>query len=706
MTKTAIYITALVIFFLVSMESFADTIDVVPEFTYISLGPRLEYLCDPSGNLAIHNVLGPNPKDAAGRPLRWLHSDRTTLGFGFTSMACWVRYTLRNGTDSDITSYLNQNYPLISHIDFYSSDGAVMKETRTGHRYDFFHRPLHYRTFVFPVTVKAKGETVCYLRFSSESALIIDLGLYAPDVFKTKNDREAAFFWMFYGILLIMVLYHFILLFTVKDLGYLYYICAIGAMLVLDMGLNGISYQFFWPHSVWWERYNNPTMIGISYALFLQFGRYYTELRRHMPRADIVLRLFIALSFIAGLSTLVIQNYRFSMIATTTITFVTMFYNIYILLFLTFVKKSRTARSFLMAVSILMVGVILYILKTYGAISDNIITAYSLQAGWVAMVTLLSLGLADRINTMRLQIEDTQRKYIQLLESSNDIIFNLDENLRFITVNRAIQKHLGYQPDEVLGTSLLDHIDRNHVKDGGMYLNFFNEYISGLGKDKETISFRTGFRAKFGTVPIILSVKLDYIETDGKGGIFGTASIVSDDIILSLLRSERQVYWSDNNFSHAEFLSQRLVKNLGKYLDQAGIQGIKISLMEIIINAIEHGNLDIQFSEKSNAVAGHSYLQFVRERQKDPRYADKKITIEYSLTAAQVAYRISDEGKGFDHRSVMNLSPDNINKELLTHGRGLILARNAFDVVSFNDTGNQVLLIKYFSGPTGETPQF
>ncbi len=699
-------LSALILLLFVSTSALAGSIAIDKDFRNIPLGPRLEYLIDPAGTLTIDDIRNSSRHDRNAPPLRWIRSDRDSLGFGFTSSAYWVRLRVKNNTAGEVTSYLNQNYPLISYIDCHIDDGKVVTSVRTGHSYRFPQRPLNYRTFVFPIRLKPDQEVTCYLRFRTESTLIIDLDLYAPAIFKLKDDQESAFLWMFYGILLVMLLYHLILFFSVKDIGYLYYILSIAAMLFLVMGLTGTSYQHLWPDNPWWEKNNNPVMIGFTYAFFLLFGRYYVGLQRQMPRSDIVLKALVIMGLATGLSTLIIKNYRISIISTTFVTLVSMFYSIYILLVLTFVKKSREARSFLTAVSILMLGVILYILKTYGLIPETFITNYSMQAGWVAMVILLSLGLADRINAMRLQIEETQKKYIHLLESSNDIIFNLDENYRFATINMAIKKHLGYEPSEVLNTGILDFINRKMDKDSDMYRTIFEEYLSGLKKNKDTITFRTDFRPKYGSEPVTLSVKLDYVESDGKAGIFGTASPVTDDIILNLMDTERQVFFTDNSFSHAELLSQRLVKNLGKHLDPAVMQSVRIALMEVLINAIEHGNLDIQFSDKSGAVAGHTYLQFVRERQNNPLYSGKKIKIEYSLSPAMVAYRITDEGKGFDHRSYMALSPDNVNRELLMHGRGLIIARNTFDLMTFNEKGNQILLVKYFHGPSGEEPQF
>lgn len=670
-----------------------------------SLGTYCEYLSDQNRLITIDRILadtgwGANPS------LRWIKSVKNSFGFGFTSSAYWVRFSIKNDTGDEKEYYLEQKYPLISYLDYYIIVGDKRSEIKTGHSYPFSKRPMKYRTFVFPISLKPHQEAALYIRYQSDSALNVDLALYSPQAFQAMREKESIFLWIFYTIVSVMVLYNIFIFFSVRDRGYLFYIITIVSMIFLSMGLNGISYQYLWPNSIWWEHYNVPTLLGITFASFLQFGRYFTSEQIHIPKSDMVNICTVIFSLLAGLSTLVIQNYHISIILTTAIVVFSMLFNVPLLAYLIIKKKSRTSRSFSTAIFVLLLGGLMYILKTYGIIPENNATNYSLQGGFAAMVLLLSIGLADRINMMRLQVRDTQKKYLKLLESSNDIIFNLDENLRFNSINMAVTKHLGYDTEEVLDTNFLDYIDHPSLDKDYMYRKIYEEYITSLGRDRNEITFRAHFKTKYSHEPMDFSVKMEYIKSEGKVNIFGKASPVTDDIIVELLDTEKQLYYSDNYFSYVELLSQRLTRNLGKHLEPSAIQSIKISLMEIIINAIEHGNLDIQFSEKTKAMIENTYLEFVKDRQMDPKFSGKKVKIEYSLTKSMAAYRITDEGKGFDHERILSMSPDELNDELITHGRGLIITQEAFDVVRFNEFGNQVLLVKYFNGPVNEEPHF
>ena len=90
-----------------------------------------------------------------------------------------------------------------------------------------------------------------------------------------------------------------------------------------------------------------------------------------------------------------------------------------------------------------------------------------------------------------------------------------------------------------------------------------------------------------------------------------------------------------------------------------------------------------------------NYLKFIQERQKDPAYSGKKVIVEYVLSKNLIAYRVTDEGKGFDHKTMAIGAGQKASEEMLTHGRGLLLIQEAFDEVKFNDIGNQILAIKH-----------
>ncbi len=120
---------------------------------------------------------------------------------------------------------------------------------------------------------------------------------------------------------------------------------------------------------------------------------------------------------------------------------------------------------------------------------------------------------------------------------------------------------------------------------------------------------------------------------------------------------------------------------------------IILGLSEIINNAIEHGNLDITFEEKSSALKASRFFSLAIERANCEPFKSRQVTIRSKIfpQVGRVEYHISDEGRGFDWRLLPN--PRDKENMLNRNGRGIMMARYAFDEMRFNETGNQVTLV-------------
>lgn len=147
-----------------------------------------------------------------------------------------------------------------------------------------------------------------------------------------------------------------------------------------------------------------------------------------------------------------------------------------------------------------------------------------------------------------------------------------------------------------------------------------------------------------------------------------------------------------NDFSLVMQVSKNLVDStLPK--NEKNRYHIILGLSEIINNAIEHGNLGITFEEKSDALKASRFYPLALERALKEPYKDRVVTIESRVypNKNRIEYFVSDEGAGFDWR----ILPDPKEKENLLNrnGRGIMMARYAFDELTYNEIGNQVTMV-------------
>lgn len=113
-----------------------------------------------------------------------------------------------------------------------------------------------------------------------------------------------------------------------------------------------------------------------------------------------------------------------------------------------------------------------------------------------------------------------------------------------------------------------------------------------------------------------------------------------------------------------------------------------VGISEILINAIEHGNLGITYQEKTILHEKEQWLSEIERRLQLPENKDKHVIVVFSKTDGHINIRITDHGEGFNWREYQTLDSTRVFDN---HGRGIIMARNlAFEDMIYHGKGNDV----------------
>ncbi len=111
-------------------------------------------------------------------------------------------------------------------------------------------------------------------------------------------------------------------------------------------------------------------------------------------------------------------------------------------------------------------------------------------------------------------------------------------------------------------------------------------------------------------------------------------------------------------------------------------------LTELMINAVEHGNLGISYKEKSRLISEEKWEGEVLHRLTLPENRDKQVTIKFTRNADEITFLITDQGAGFDWKQYMEVSP---NRAFDSHGRGIAMANSiSLNKIEYLETGNKV----------------
>lgn len=115
---------------------------------------------------------------------------------------------------------------------------------------------------------------------------------------------------------------------------------------------------------------------------------------------------------------------------------------------------------------------------------------------------------------------------------------------------------------------------------------------------------------------------------------------------------------------------------------------IVVGFIELLINAVEHGNLEVGYEEKTAMMKEGDYLNRLVERLAEPKYRDRYVTVEFHREHKELVVNITDEGKGFDSAKYMVMDKSRL---FHSHGKGILMAKNLyFSELEYNEKGNSV----------------
>ena len=114
-----------------------------------------------------------------------------------------------------------------------------------------------------------------------------------------------------------------------------------------------------------------------------------------------------------------------------------------------------------------------------------------------------------------------------------------------------------------------------------------------------------------------------------------------------------------------------------------------IGLVELLVNAVEHGNLGMSYAEKTRTRQEGIWEQEIQRRLALPEYLDRRAEAQLERFPDLLRFTIRDAGKGFDWHNFLDFDP---SRAFDPNGRGIAMARHmSFSQLEYQGSGNVVI---------------
>jgi serine phosphatase RsbU (regulator of sigma subunit) len=326
--------------------------------------------------------------------------------FGYTLSSYWCKFEIENSTNTPQTRWLEIQYPLLDSVWLYEVDSSqnIVQVRLVGDKMPFSEREIKDADLAFILKIDARKNKTYYMRFRTEGTMSFPLVLWQPQAFTEQTASDRFGFGIYYGIIIVMIFYNLFIFFSLRDKAYLYYVLTIASIALFQLAFNGLGFEYLWGNFYSFNDIAIPFFIGSLALTSLIFGRRFLHSKELLPKTDKVILFYIGLVSIEVICTLFVP-YKI-MVKVTTITGVVGTLMLFYMGIMSYRKGYKTAMYFLVAWSLFLLGVLSSIFRGFGILSTNFITTYAIQIGSALEVILLSLGLADRINSLQNELSE------------------------------------------------------------------------------------------------------------------------------------------------------------------------------------------------------------------------------------------------------------------------------------------------------------
>lgn len=416
--------------------------------------------------------------------------------FGFTQQIYWIKIEVENATESREKFWLEIAYPPLDNITLFEPSDEGYRTRVTGDTLPFHSREVYHRNYIFPILI-SPGISTFYLRAQTESSMQIPLHLWTEQGLLRKINIEQFVFGIFYGLMLVMLVYNLFVYASVRDSSYLYYILYIASFSFFQMSLNGLAFQYVWPDFPWWGNRSVPVSMAFGAFWILQFSRTFLQFRRHIRPIHFVSLGLQGLLVVSMVLTMFVHYAVAIRVATALVLVVSGV--ILISGIIVFVKGYKPARFFMLAWTALLLGAVLAALKALGILPGIFVTEYGIQIGSAMEVVLLSFALADRINILKEERESVRRDSLEnklrMLDSFSRFVPK--QFLKFLNRESIVEVDLGDSAEmqmSVMFTDIRSFTTLSETMTIEENFRFLNAYLKRMGP---IIQQNNGFVDKF-----------------------------------------------------------------------------------------------------------------------------------------------------------------------------------------------------------------
>lgn len=388
-----------------------SVIDVGSNSDLLSIGKVTEVLADQDQRYNDTTIPGATGFKAIGKDIPV---------FPTSHINHWLRFTVANHTGMP-TLFVIAQAPNLPKMTLYRLQGGRLTAVYiVGNTFPYGSRPEDAVDFMASLKLNRGDTATYYMHIVSDHPLVLPLIVGTRQTTDHFSDTNIFIFGAYFGILLVIFFYNLFIYFSVKDRNYLYYVIYVFFLGLAQLSSSGFAFKYVWPDSPWLNRYMVVMSSSIVCIVAILFAVFFLQMRTYAPKLRPI-NIYFIVTYTAAIV--------FNLAGVNKVSYNILDVNgllmaVYVVSASAYIARKgfKAAIFYLLAWSIFMVGLIFYVLKNYGILPSNIFSNYALYIGSALEAILLSIALADKINELTREKEQSQARALEISRENERLV--------------------------------------------------------------------------------------------------------------------------------------------------------------------------------------------------------------------------------------------------------------------------------------------
>lgn len=432
----ALFLAAVLAIILSSEIAFAATIPAPVNGQFLDLTTALDIYIDRSGEITIDDIASP---DFASH-FSQIQGNPRNLGRIVDPI--WLRFTMSKPPQDHNLKIIELSYLYIDTIDLYRPlPKGGYERSLAGDQRTVAEQEMPDRLVLLPIYQAPDSIQTYYLRYEDRSQSILSFKLWDAEGLRRERLLEQMLLGIFYGALLVLMIYSLTIYVAGRVRIYLDYVIYIFSLILFMGTQNGLLKYFFLTEGGFLQEYFNLGTIGFLGFGMLRFTTEFLDTRTATPRLHQSLRI-LQIFCLMLIPAIVLQPWNFGLMYIVLFTGLIVTFAISgITVYFVLVLKSRASWYLLIAFALPLLGALLMLARSLAWIEISMLTEFGMQIGSLIEMIVLAFGLSEHIAKLRID------KAIAELASLTDLLTGLGNrasllNTLEVTLARGLRRHL------------------------------------------------------------------------------------------------------------------------------------------------------------------------------------------------------------------------------------------------------------------------